>query len=95
MTVNPYPWVPIQHLAALEPLVKCREEKSTRLRPNTLEGHLRLDNKHAIEIPGIDSLLEMRLFLPDKMVEATQGMFIAVVEEEVGFLLTNVISRVT
>ena len=56
--------------------MKRRNEKSTGLRPYTLERLLRFNNKHAVEVSGIYSFFKKWLLLSDELVKAMHSFVV-------------------
>jgi len=70
--------------------MKRGNQKGARLRPDTSKRLLRLDDKHSVEVPWINSFLEERLLLSYQVVEATHTRSIVVPQSFLRFFLLDI-----
>ena len=78
MAVKRSPGVAFPDFMAFEPFVKRRNQESAGLCPDALERLLGLNDKDAEKVPGVDTFLEVWLFLMDEVIEAPHGLMIFV-----------------
>ena len=71
--VNWYAPVPTENLFTFKSLMKCGNQKGTRLGANALEGLLRFNYVDTIEDSRIDSFVEEWFVLSNQTIESTHA----------------------